>query len=150
MSVLLTSERLRLAMMVVVFLLVNAFVGCGAKDETNEARLLIDRLEGLDSDDLQDRRRRVDALLAMPLEGERVRATHEVCAPMHDAMVSAEEATAELRAMVQAAEAGDSEAAARADAAADASAEALDRVQELRPQCEAQLTELRTRYSPRR
>lgn len=122
---------------------------CG-DDEANEARLLIDRIEGLGDPDLDARRQRVNALMRLPITSPRVQAVHEACVPMHEALLRADEASAEARTAVDELEAGDDSAGARAADALARSESAVIEVRDRRESCEELLAQLRTRYAPRR
>ncbi len=138
----------------VVALCAGASAGCGGDAEENEARLLLDRLEGMDEIDLGSRSERVAALLRMPFGSERVLAVRDLCGGMHDAMATAEVRGADARRLLEAMEGAPPEergadAAAAVETALRESTEALDRVRDLRPQCDEKLAELRTRYASR-
>jgi len=134
-------------LIVVIALLASA--ACG-DDEANEARLLIDRIEGLGSPDVVDRRRRVNALMRLPLTSPRVVEVQQACVPMHEALVRADEATAEAHIAVDELEAGDRSAGGRAADALARSESAVLEVRDRREACETLLAQLRTRYAPRR
>ncbi|MFT5356332.1 MAG: hypothetical protein ACI9KE_003555 [Polyangiales bacterium] len=123
--------------------------GCG-DDEANEARLLIDRIEGLGDPDLDARRQRVNALMRLPITSPRVQAVHEACVPMHEALLRADEASVEARTAVDELEAGDQRAGERAADALARSESAVLEVRDRRASCEELLAQLRTRYAPRR
>ena len=124
---------------------------CGqASEESNEARLFLDRYDGLDSPDLADRRRRIDALLATPLHSEDVTAVRDECVGMHDLALIAEERSAEALELTEAVEAGDRDALERGNAAIQASEVAATAAGEKQERCDRLLASLRTRHSPRR
>jgi hypothetical protein len=136
------------------FVLVAALVciACGA-DETNEARLFLDRYDGLDVnvDDLDERRRRVEALERLAIASERVRGVRETCLAMHSALLEAEVEQAEARRLVtvlerSAPESRTEDAVAAVDQALTRSADAATRVRALRPECDEKLADLRARY----
>lgn len=136
----------------VVALLALVGLACGA-DETNEARLFLDRYEGLDVnvDDLDERRRRVDALDRLAIASERVRSVRETCLAMHSALLEAEVQQAEARRLVTALERSAPEsrtedAVAAVDQALTRSADAATRVRALRPECDEKLADLRARF----
>ncbi len=129
-----------------------ASFACGS-DETNEARLFLDRYEGLDVnvDDLDERRRRVDALERLAIASERVRGVRETCLAMHSALLEAEVQQAEARRLVTALERAAPEsrtedAVAAVDQALTRSADAATRVRALRPECDEKLADLRARF----
>lgn len=134
-----------------VLLLVVA-AGCGP-DEGNEARLFLDRYEGLDVnvDDLGERRRRVASLERLAIASERVQGVRETCLSMHEALLEAEEQQAEARRLVtvlerSAPESRTADAVASVDHALTRSADAATRVRALRPECDEKLADLRARF----
>lgn len=132
--------------------LLSLLAGCGG-DEANEARLFLDRYDGLDVnvDDLVERRRRVETLGRLAIANERVEAVRDACLQMHQALLEAEEQQAEARRLVaqlEAAAPGEARAedATAAEAALTASTEAALRVRTLRSGCDEGLADLRARY----
>ncbi|MCA9615323.1 MAG: hypothetical protein R3B99_24690 [Polyangiales bacterium] len=138
--------------LVAVGALLCALAGCGG-DEANEARLFLDRYDGLDVnvDDLVERRRRIETLGRLAIANERVEGVRDACLQMHQALLEAEEQQAEARRLVaqlEAAAPGEArpEDAAAAEAALTASTEATLRVRGLRSGCDEGLADLRARY----
>ena len=141
----------RLATLAQAMLLLVA-AGCGP-DEGNEARLFLDRYEGLDVnvDDLGERRRRVASLERLAIASERVQGARESCLAMHEALLEAEEQQAEARRLVtvlerSAPESRTADAVASVDHALTRSADAATRVRALRPECDEKLADLRARF----
>ncbi len=124
-------------------------LGCGP-DTANEARLFLDRYEGLDFDvdDLDERGRRIETLRRLAIASEEVSAARDVCVSMHEALLEAEVQQAAARAFVTRLEAGrgGQDDAAAAERAIARSAEATGRVRDRRPACDEALATLRGRY----
>ena len=132
-----------------VLLVVLGFA-CDGDSERNEANLLLTRLEGIRGGDLEEWRRRVDSLEAMPLEFEGNRAVRDKCHAMHDALLRAEEATEEARRtmdQLEAGQEGDPETVAQALARSEA---AIAETRDLRRPCEDAQAELKTRFASQR
>lgn len=134
-------------------LLLLLLAACGP-DEQNEARLFLDRVEGLEEPDLATRRRKIDALAAMPLESEHVQRVRDLCVPMHEAVWTADEGTAAVRQIAAELERQPREArpdrSAEIAAALERSETAVGEVDALRDPCLEALGELRARHAPRR
>lgn len=130
--------------------LLVSVIGCSDDSEANEARLLLDRLENVQTPDLRQWRRKVDALGAMPLEAERTVDVRDKCHAMHDALLRAEEATEEARRGMDELEADEGGDAATVAAALARSEEAIAETRELRGPCEDARAELEARYGSRR
>ncbi len=142
---------------VLVLAWVVTLSACG-DGEGNEARLVIDLLEGLAALEVEERRRRVDALGAMPVDSEQVRTVRDRCVAMHDAVLRAEEATAEARAAAALLPTDEDavrtpaieEARLTVEAALARSEAAIAETGPLQEPCEEALASLRTRYAPSR
>ncbi|MEM6955808.1 MAG: hypothetical protein AAF411_15265 [Myxococcota bacterium] len=123
---------------------------CGSDASANEARLLLDRIDGLGTPDLVERRRRIEAFEAMPLRDPRAVELRDACAPMHAALLVADESAVEAREAVDARAEGDGEAGQRAIAALARGQEAVEQVQQLRDGCQSRLDQFNARYTRRR
>lgn len=136
-----------------ILTLAALLVACGP-DEQNEARLFLDRIEQLEVDALDERRRRIDALANLPLESERVKTVRDLCVPMHEAVWQADDGTQAVRQIADELERLPREErtdrSTEIEAALEQSESAVARVAELREPCAAALAELRARHSPRR
>jgi len=133
-----------------IFLGALALFACDGDSERNEANLLLTRLEAIRSDDLGEWRRKVDSLEAMPLEFEGNEDVRDKCHAMHDALLRAEEATAEARSMMDRLEAGEEGDPATVAEALARSEAAIAETRELRQPCESARAELRTRFASQR
>ena len=124
-------------------------LGC-ADPMPNEARLLLDRMDRLDPDDVESRRALVAALRAMPLRSEDVVAARDACVAMHETLLRAEDLSAEARAALTAAEAAggtlDPASQRRIESLLAESQASIDRVRGLEAPCQGRIEELRSRF----
>ena len=131
-------------------LLALGLFACDDDSEANEARLLLDRLEAIRDENLGAWRRKVDALAAMPLENERNIDVRDKCHAMHDALLRANESTAEAQAAMDRLEAGEEVDPGDVASALARSEAAVAETAELRHSCEDAHAQLRARYGSRR
>jgi len=127
---------------------------CGGDRERNEAVLLIDRLDSLDTPSDDERRQRVEALSQLPIASPEVAAVRDHCVTMHRALLTSEEMAAGLRGALAGHEDGEPVPAATRRALDEALARSNRALAEARaegPPCEDGASALRTRFAiPRR
>ncbi len=139
----------RVRRVVVIVSLFAALSGC-QHDPSGEARMFLDRLDGLDLDDpIEDRRRLVENLAHMPLTDDDVREARDVCVEAHRTLISAED----LHARARAALAGHEDETTipiperqRIQSDIDGSNRALERAAGLVSRCERHTRDLDMRY----
>ena len=129
-------------------------LACG-DHEANEARLFLDRYDALEHPDLHERRVRVDAFRRLAFRSERVKAAHEVCARVHEALLRAEEKSVEARRLLERLESlpppeRPADLPQRIEASLAASQDAADEAAAQKTACDRALADLRTRHAPRR
>lgn len=136
------------------------FVLPACSDHTgNEARLFLDRVERIDSDDPPERRRpRIEALAALALSSEEVTRARDVCLDAHRALLDAETRQAEARRELDRITANGANphapvepaVGARIQKAIDDSERAIHRSRDLMPRCQDEVGELNRKYGSRR
>ncbi len=138
----------------VILALTACVAACGADKEANEARLFLDRYDSLEHPDFTARAERVETFARMRFDSESVKAAHETCSAMHEAAIEAEAKSVEARHTLEALEAAPPEQRTRerqqaVETLLGESSAAVERAAELRPRCDEQLAELRTRFETR-
>jgi len=127
-------------------------LGC-SDPAPNEARLFLDRVGRLEPDEPESRRALVASLRALPLTAPEVIEARDACVQMHEALLRAEDLSADARAALEEAErAGKAPEAAVRQAIEDAlagSQAAIDQVRDLEPRCHGRIEALRSRYGTR-
>lgn len=113
----------------------------------NEALLFLERYGGLNAATLEERQRRVDALMAMPLRSEEVKDVRDACGAMHRATLLAEQSSLEIERLIRGSERPPRETVEPLFARSE---EATAEAQELLPRCTEKLAALRQRFAPRR
>jgi len=147
--------HLRTTGLMLVLLVSMAGCGCSGDRERNDAVLLVDRLDQLDTPSDQDRSERIEALSHLPIATPEVAAIRDHCVRLHRALLTAEETSAGVRgALAEASEGGmhaPAPAAAHAlEAALDRSNAALETARDERGPCMDGAAALRTRFAIRR
>ena len=141
-----------------LLLLSRVVCGCGDRTE-NEARLFLDRIERIDSDDPPERRRpRVDALASLALTSEEVKHARDVCLDAHRSLIDAETRQGEARRELDRITANGANPHAPVEPAVGAriqkaigdSERAIARSRDLRPRCQDEVGELDRKYGSRR
>jgi len=141
----------RLTLSLITLLL--AASACGGDRERNEAVLLLDRLDQLDTPNASDRNDRIESLATLPIATPEVAAVRDHCVRMHRALLTADETSAGLRGALNDLPQGQEPTGPtkRAlDQALELSNRALAQARAEREPCQSGTAALRTRFAVRR
>ncbi len=124
-------------------------LSCGDHEETNEIRLFLDRVEGLDTVTLEERRDRVESLANFRFTTESVESARAQCVEMQQALIESEELMARAQAAARRLEREGGDATPEELQALDGAGDAMQRSQSLRRPCQQALEALRQRVAAR-
>lgn len=131
----------------------TAIGGC-EPDPRNDAILFLDRVGRIDADDpIEERRRMIQSLAALPIASERVDEARDACVAGHDKMLSAEQLQEDVRATLSRYAPTDTIADADRATLDSQLAEARTLIEQAGPlisRCHRMTTDLEVRYRPRR
>jgi hypothetical protein len=131
----------------------SVLAGCGP-DASTEARMFLDRLDGVDLDDpVAERQRRVTSLANLPLADATVKRARDVCVEAHRSLLEAEELHSNARVTLARHEnAGDIPVTEQQRIERDIanSNTALTRARDLMGRCERHTRDLDNRFRRRR